>query len=538
MDSDEGLDASLAPVRLSDRPIFDEAFSQLREPISDSCYASTYVWAGALRIFWASIDRHLCVFANTTGDLTMLLPPLPQPGAENRSLPSVVGACFEIMDAYNARHATVERSRIEYVSDEMLERFSASSVTLSATPMWGDYVYETARMIDLAGGPLKSKRHARSRFVREHPDHRVEEMCDEHVPACLELLDTWAQHGDEMHEGEVSDVHVGTDVLRERDRLSTRRALEHRREIGLTGMTLLVEGRVAGFTLGQPLTPTQAMVLVEKADPAFPGAAQFIFSEFCRLHWASYPEVNAGDDWGIPSLRFTKQSYRPRRLLSKYVLTRQPVPVLSTSIPMDLPVRNPRHTVGTEAVAGETTSADSQVRVTLRRGAASDVDPIIEIELSCFDAPDELFTRRQVRRLIDNPRATVTVAELDGRAVGWAVGLVRQHRRTRSGRLYAVAVHPSARGRHAGRLLVEATIAALKAKGVERVYLEVRRDNETAIALYEKLGFVPTQSLPGYYGVDRDGLRMRLGDGPGGRLAPRRHGHDAWGEGSLFTQLP
>ncbi|MCL4742150.1 MAG: GNAT family N-acetyltransferase [Phycisphaerales bacterium] len=538
MDSDEGLDASLAPVRLSDRPIFDEAFSQLREPVSDSCFASTYVWAGALRIFWTSIDRHLCVFANTTGDLTMLLPPVPQPGAEDRALPGVVGACFEIMDAYNARNATVERSRIEYVSDEMLERFSASSATLSATPMWGDYVYETARMIDLAGGPLKSKRHARSRFMRERPDHRVEDLRDEHVPACFELLDAWAQHGDEMHEGEVSDVHVGTDVLRERDRLSTRRAIEHRREIGLTGMALIVEGRLAGFTLGQPLTHTQAMVLVEKADPDLPGAAQFLFSEFCRRHWAGYAEVNAGDDWGIPSLRFTKQSYRPRRLLSKYVLTRQPVPVMSTSIPMDLPVRNPRHTVGADAPASESASTNAPVTVILRRGAASDADPIIEVELSCFDAPDELFTRRQVKRLIDNPRATVTVAELDGRVVGWAVGLVRQHRRSRSGRLYAVAVHPSVRGRHAGRLLVEATIDALKAKGVERVYLEVRHDNATAISLYRKLGFLPTRDLPGYYGADRDGLRMRLGAGPGGRLAPRRHGHDAPGEGSLFTQLP
>ena len=29
-----------------------------------------------------------------------------------------------------------------------------------------------------------------------------------------------------------------------------------------------------------------------------------------------------GDDWGIPTLRFTKQSYRPTRTPAKYVLTR------------------------------------------------------------------------------------------------------------------------------------------------------------------------------------------------------------------------
>jgi ribosomal protein S18 acetylase RimI-like enzyme len=41
-----------------------------------------------------------------------------------------------------------------------------------------------------------------------------------------------------------------------------------------------------------------------------------------------------------------------------------------------------------------------------------------------------------------------------------------------------------------------------------RVRLEVRVDNRAAIALYERHGFSVTGTLPGYYGLGEDGVRM------------------------------
>ena len=52
------------------------------------------------------------------------------------------------------------------------------------------------------------------------------------------------------------------------------------------------------------------------------GLAQFIFSEFCRVNWFDRPLVNVGDDWGLETLAWTKQSYRPVKMLQKYVLRR------------------------------------------------------------------------------------------------------------------------------------------------------------------------------------------------------------------------
>src|SRR4051794_29219246 len=139
---------ALRPILLEDRPYFDQVFSRLKSPISDYAFPGTFIWGSSLRLYWARIDRHVCVFANGTGDLTMLLPPLPEPGASSADLRDCVGDCFEIMDRYNDRHAQRDRSRIEYVSDEVLEWFSAApTLRLSAAPMSGDYVYDMDRII-------------------------------------------------------------------------------------------------------------------------------------------------------------------------------------------------------------------------------------------------------------------------------------------------------------------------------------------------------------------------------------------------------
>lgn len=119
-----------------------------------------------------------------------------------------------------------------------------------------------------------------------------------------------------------------------------------------------------------------------------------------------------------------------------------------------------------------------------------------------------MFGPRQVRRLVTNPAAIMRVARVDGLAVGWAVGLIRQHRTRVSGRLYGVAVYPTFQGIGLGRRLVESILRGLADRGAERIYLEVRRDNTRAIALYRSLGFVHHADLPGYYGRGVHGVRM------------------------------
>jgi [ribosomal protein S18]-alanine N-acetyltransferase len=77
-----------------------------------------------------------------------------------------------------------------------------------------------------------------------------------------------------------------------------------------------------------------------------------------------------------------------------------------------------------------------------------------------------------------------------------------------------LAVRPSARRRGLGRDLTGEGVAAARALGAERVFLEVAEDNAPARALYAGLGFVEAGRRRGYYaGADggrRDALLLSL----------------------------
>ncbi len=77
--------------------------------------------------------------------------------------------------------------------------------------------------------------------------------------------------------------------------------------------------------------------------------------------------------------------------------------------------------------------------------------------------------------------------------------------------IQTIGIAPSERGKGLGRELMQRLIAKAKQLGAEQVMLEVRADNEPAIALYKDLGFVQIDVRKRYYqpaGVDA--LIMRL----------------------------
>lgn len=485
----------LRPIKLVDKPLFDAAFASLVQPVSEYTFANTFIWRTGEKLYWAPIEGHLCVFADGNEDLTMLYPPVG-----DGDLALCLKRCFEIMDDYNARRGGRQRSRIEYASEEMLVRTGGLGLTVA--PMGGDYVYDMARLIDLAGSDLKSKRHARNRFLRDN-DVWTEPLRPEHVAECRTLLRSWrndmpdAVPGGTLEPTDVADAAL----IRHRRRLetlATEQALQHFHALDLTGMVVRAGQRLVGFTFGQPLTSRQASIVIEKADRRFVGAAQFIFSEFCSRYWREYPECNAGDDWDIPGLAWTKASYRPITRLRKWTLRNDNVPVV----------------VGFRSRA----STPGDAPITIRPAAVADGSAIVSLEQGVFPAADA-FTAKQVRYLLRSPHALSVVACTDDFArssanaspdcvVGWAVTLLKRHNDGTSARLYSLAVDPGCRGRRIGETLVQHVLDQLERRHIGRCFLEVREENMAARRLYERFGFRYVKHLPNYYGDGAHGWSM------------------------------
>ncbi len=474
MGSDPFSPLGLRPIELADRAVFDSHFATLRRPLSDYTFAQLYTWRNSLRILWKPLRGHLCVFANGTGDLTLLMPPIGDTGGD-----AALAEAFELMNGYNAAHGAAGRSRVEYASEELLGRFDAG--TFKAVPMGADYVYDVARMIDLQGGDLSSKRQAKNRFLRNY-EHRVETYDRaRHAADCAALLGRWKDHQDGQH-AEEPDTNA---VKRQKESVATLMSLESASELGLRGLVVYVrdarsdnpqsaiqnpqssDWSLRGFTFGEALGAEQSSITIEKTDLAVKGLAQFIFSEFCRAEWAGRPLVNVGDDWGLETLAWTKMSYRPAQMLQKFVLRRDAaVAVMTPPAPAALVELKP------------VTDA------TVRFAKKDDIAAAEDLERSCF--PDSAFslTKRQLRYLQQRPSAVFLVAEGAGQLVGEGIALVRQHKHGSSGRIYSLAVSPESRGRRVGQRLLKRMVEELTARGVRRVYLEVEHSPPAACGAF------------------------------------------------------
>ena len=98
-------------------------------------------------------------------------------------------------------------------------------------------------------------------------------------------------------------------------------ALRESAALGLSGLVVTIEGRVAGYTLGGPVRPTLFGVWLEIADPGRRGLSVFLFREFCRAQ-TGVEWITALDDSGMESLARAKQSYRPARLVASHLVRR------------------------------------------------------------------------------------------------------------------------------------------------------------------------------------------------------------------------
>lgn len=282
---------------------------------------------------------------------------------------------------------------------------------------------------------------------------------------------------------------------------------------------------MCGFTFGERLAGGgQGAIAVEKTDLRTKGLAQFIFSEFCRRNWSDCPLVNVGDAWGLESLAWTKNSYRPAKMLQKYTLRKAAAVAVGGLGVQGSEFRSrgwgPGAVETGQASLGTRRSAlppHAALPPTPRSPSASPTIPKSPARSRwsrrVFQG-DVRLSERQLTYLQRRGSAVFLVADRGGQVVGEGIALVRPHK-TRggrhappSGRVYSLAVRNDCRGRHVGRRLLLAMLDRLLARGAGRVYLEVASDHARAIGLYEHLGFRWIGYLPDYYGPGRAASHM------------------------------
>jgi ribosomal-protein-alanine N-acetyltransferase len=136
------------------------------------------------------------------------------------------------------------------------------------------------------------------------------------------------------------------------------------------------------------------------------------------------------------------------------------------------------------------------------------VDALMPHERDMFGT--EAWSERSYREEIADARNRyyVAVEGPDGVLLGWAGVLVIAG----TADVLTVGVVPSARRRGLARRMLASLYAEAARRGANEIFLDVRVDNESAIALYRNEGFAELGRRRGYYDAGRvDSLVMRRG---------------------------
>ena len=148
----------------------------------------------------------------------------------------------------------------------------------------------------------------------------------------------------------------------------------------------------------------------------------------------------------------------------------------------------------------------------VRRCELEDLQAVIEINMSTLpEHYSDYFFESILKEL---PEAFI-VAELEGKVVGYIMCKLefgfsnfRKLGFVKKGHVVSVAVVPEHRNKGLGKALMQEGISGMVSKKCDEVYLEVRVSNESAVKMYEQLGFVIKTKIRGYYRDGEDAYLM------------------------------
>ena len=151
--------------------------------------------------------------------------------------------------------------------------------------------------------------------------------------------------------------------------------------------------------------------------------------------------------------------------------------------------------------------------VTLRAMRWWDVEAVGELERELF-AHDPWSAEQFWGELARVPESRWYAVHEDADGIDGYVGLYTV---PPEADVQTIAVAPRSQGVGLGRELLHALVAEARRRGCVQLFLEVRTDNASAIALYERTGFTREGRRTDYYGPGLDALvmRLRLHDGIG-----------------------
>ncbi|HOX32587.1 MAG TPA: DUF2156 domain-containing protein [Spirochaetales bacterium] len=280
-----------APISLEMRDCLYPSLNLLRDGISEFTFSNLYLFREAYGYRVSRVPgRTLVIEGSKNGRSFFYLPcDLPE---------------REVFDELMASH--------DYLKNLSPSQHERCRVALE---QWGyrveedrdnfDYLYRRADLAELSGKAYHKKRNLVNAFLNSY-SYEQKPLTEANVPDAIAVLDEWRDS--KGIEG---------------DYAASREGLERFRILGMRGCVYYVDGRPAGWCLGEPIAKARMFAVhFEKGSEQYKGIYQFINQAFAQALPAYFRSINREQDLGDEGLRQAKMTYRPYGFVEKHRVTR------------------------------------------------------------------------------------------------------------------------------------------------------------------------------------------------------------------------
>ena len=258
-------------------------------------FTTLFMWAGSGKIQYDIVDGCLVLFFHGRHHGVGCTYPL---GNGNRQ--AAAEKSFEFMNRQGGSPHFILMT--EQMAEECGTVFG-NKLRIYSDRNNADYVYLSDSLIHLRGKKLHQKKNHLNAFLN-HYDFQYERLGQENADECKELFLNWKQ-GQKNHGSGLSEE-------------ATVRLLDNVDKLGVTLGGIRVDGKLAAFSAGEPITDDMALIHIEYADTSIRGSFNMINQQFVQNEWSGFEFINREEDMGLEGLRKAKMAYRPVRMVEKY----------------------------------------------------------------------------------------------------------------------------------------------------------------------------------------------------------------------------
>lgn len=296
---EENMEIQFKKPVLEDRELIKHFLSLQKSRSCELTFGNIYLWSCHYKVKFAVVEDML-IFQSA--DATSYSFPVGRREGVKSALDTLMDYTEEKGMEFKLHMVTPEQFNI-------LEELYPGMFEIEYDRDDADYVYETEKLASLSGKKYHGKKNHINKFKRMYPDWSYESLNDENIEDCFQMALLWRrENGCEADREKNAEMCVALNSLR------------LHKELGFCGGVLKVNGKVAAFTVGEPVCDDTMVVHIEKAMSDIQGAYTMINQQFVQHECMDYQYVNREDDVGEEGLRQAKLSYHPVFLVEKGIV--------------------------------------------------------------------------------------------------------------------------------------------------------------------------------------------------------------------------